>query len=73
MTKTMTQALTIPFFTYSDEIDGSKIIKLRKEMKQVHAKLTILPFFIKACSIAMNEYPLVNSQIDNDIDDDGLI
>ena len=33
MTKTMTEALTIPFFTFSDEMDASKLFKLRKEMK----------------------------------------
>jgi 2-oxoisovalerate dehydrogenase E2 component (dihydrolipoyl transacylase) len=33
----------------------------------------MLPFFIKACSLAMNEYPIVNSHIDNDLDEDGYI
>ena len=61
MTKTMTESLSIPFFTFSDEIDATKLIKLRKEMKSSHPKLTMLPFFIKACSIAMTEYPIVNS------------
>ena len=61
MTKTMTESLSIPFFTFSDEIDATKLIKLRKEMKSAHSKLTMLPFFIKACSIAMTEYPIVNS------------
>lgn len=73
MTKTMTESLTIPFFTLSDEIDATKLIKLRKDMKSAHPKLTMLPFFIKACSIAMVEYPLVNSQVDNDLDVDGFI
>jgi pyruvate/2-oxoglutarate dehydrogenase complex dihydrolipoamide acyltransferase (E2) component len=36
MVKTMTEALTIPFFTFSDEMNGSKLIALRKEMKQIH-------------------------------------
>jgi 2-oxoisovalerate dehydrogenase E2 component (dihydrolipoyl transacylase) len=73
MTKTMTESLSIPFFTFSDEIDATNLIKLRKEMKSAHPKLTMLPFFIKACSIAMTEYPIVNSQIDNDLDADGFI
>jgi len=42
-------------------------------MKQVHPKLTILPFFIKACSISMTEFPIVNSQVDNELDSDGFI
>lgn len=73
MTKTMTESLSIPFFTFSDEIDASHLIKLRKEMKNIYPKLTMLPFFIKACSIAMTEYPIVNSQVDNDLDVDGFI
>jgi len=73
MTKTMTESLSIPFFTFSDEIDATQLIKLRKEMKSVHPKLTILPFFVKACSIAMTEYPIINSHVDNDLDSDGFI
>jgi 2-oxoisovalerate dehydrogenase E2 component (dihydrolipoyl transacylase) len=73
MTKTMTESLSIPFFTFSDEIDATQLLKLRKEMKSVHPKLTILPFFVKACSIAMTEYPIINSQVDNDLDSDGFI
>lgn len=73
MTKTMTEALSIPFFTFSDEMDATKLIKLRKEMKVAHPKLTMLPFFIKACSIAMLEYPLMNTHVDNDLDAEGYI
>ena len=42
-------------------------------MKKVHPSLSILPFFIKACSIAMLEYPVVNSHIDNELDEEGYI
>ena len=73
MTKTMTESLSIPFFTFSDEIDATKLIALRKEMKAAHPKLTMLPFFIKACSLAMTEYPVVNSLVDNDLDSQGFI
>ena len=73
MTKTMTEALTIPSFTFSDELDATKLIALRQEMKKVHTNLTMLPFFIKACSIAMTEYPVMNSHIDNDLDAEGYI
>ena len=73
MTKTMTESLTIPSFTFSDEINATQLIKLRKEMKKVHPSLSILPFFIKACSIAMLEFPVVNSHIDNELDEEGYI
>lgn len=73
MTKTMTEALSIPAFTFSDEMDATALIALRKEMKKVHTNLTMLPFFIKACSIAMTEFPVMNSHIDNDLDAEGYI
>ena len=73
MTKTMTESLSIPFFTFSDDMDATSLMMLRKEMKKVHTNLTMLPFFIKACSIAMSEYPVMNSHIDNDLDADGYI
>jgi len=73
MVKTMTESLSIPFFTFSDEMDGTQLINLRNEMKAVHPKITMLPFFIKACSIAMTEYPQVNSMVDNELDKDGFI
>jgi len=69
MTKTMTEALTIPSFTFSDEMDATNLLILRKEMKKIHTNLTVLPFFIKACSIAMSEFPILNTHIDNDLDD----
>ncbi len=69
----MTESLSIPFFVFSDGIDATHLIKLRNEMKAVHPKLTMLPFFIKACSISMTEYPIVNSLVDNELDSDGFI
>jgi len=73
MTKTMTESLTVPFFTFSDEMNATALIALRKELKKVHPNLTMLPFFVKACSIAMGEFPVMNSHIDNDWDDEGYI
>lgn len=74
MVKTMTESLTIPFFTLSEEMDATNLIALRKELKAIHPKLTMLPFFIKACSIAMTEYPVMNSLVDNaSLDNDGFI
>ena len=61
---------TIPHFTFSDEIDLTDLIVLRKELKEQYAKegikLTMMPFFIKALSLAINEFPIVNSQVNND-------
>lgn len=61
---------TIPHFTYCEEIDLTELIALRTELKEVYAKqdikLTMMPFFMKAMSLAIKEYPLVNSKVNDD-------
>ncbi|MBQ4847625.1 dihydrolipoyllysine-residue acetyltransferase [Pseudoalteromonas sp. MMG005] len=60
---------TIPHFTFSDEIDLTDIIALRKDLKEQYAKdgikLTMMPFFIKALSLAIKAFPIVNSQVND--------
>jgi 2-oxoisovalerate dehydrogenase E2 component (dihydrolipoyl transacylase) len=73
MTKTMTEALSIPSFTYQDEYDCTALMKLRKELKVANPKLTLLPFFVKAISLALRNHPLMNVNINPDVDDDGYI
>lgn len=69
----MTESRSIPFFVFSDEVNATALMQLRLEMKKTHTQLTVLPFFIKACSIAMLEYPLMNTHVDNELDDAGYI
>ncbi|MFC3032058.1 dihydrolipoyllysine-residue acetyltransferase [Pseudoalteromonas fenneropenaei] len=61
---------TIPHFTYSDEIDLTNLIALRTSLKDEYAKqgvkLTMMPFFIKALSLAIKAYPVLNSQVNSD-------
>ncbi|MCG7550346.1 dihydrolipoyllysine-residue acetyltransferase [Pseudoalteromonas sp. Of7M-16] len=61
---------TIPHFTYSDEIDLTDLIALRLSLKEQYAKqgikLTMMPFFIKALSLAIKEFPILNSQVNDD-------
>jgi len=70
MVKSMTHALTIPHFGYCDEIDMTSMAKLRKAMKdnplvKEHGiKLSFMPFFIKAASMALTQYPVLNSSVD---------
>ena len=61
---------TIPHFTYCEEIDLTELIALRQNLKDGLAKqgvkLTMMPFFMKAMSLALNEFPLLNSQVNSD-------
>jgi len=71
MAKAMQNSVsTIPHFTYCEEIDLTELIALRKELKEVYAKqdikLTMMPFFMKAMSLALKEYPVVNSKVNED-------
>jgi len=73
MTKTMTDARTIPFFMYADEVDVTELIKMRKLFKPQHPTLTMLPFLVKAISLSMKSHPIVNCNINPDVDEDGFI
>lgn len=73
MTKTMTDALDIPFFVFQDEYDATNLVKLRKELKLSNPKLTMLPFFIKAISLSMRNSPSMNINVNPETDEDGYI
>lgn len=67
MVKSMTESVrTIPHFTYCDEVDMTNLIALRKKLKDKYAsddvKLTMMPFFMKAMSLAIKAHPILNSQ-----------
>lgn len=68
MYKSMSESLKIPHFAYSDEIDVSNLVKVREALKAEAlargVKLTYMPFFVKAASNALKEFPLVNSSFD---------
>jgi len=61
---------TIPHFTFSDEIDLTELVKLRKQLKPDYEKqgikLTMMPFFMKAMSLAIKQFPVMNSQPNED-------
>lgn len=67
MLQTMTTSLSIPHFYYNEEIKISKLSKLRNELNSntdIDLKLSFVPFFVKAISLALSEYPLLNSSLD---------
>ncbi|KAH6691281.1 2-oxoacid dehydrogenase acyltransferase [Plectosphaerella plurivora] len=79
MFKAMTRSLTIPHFLYADEVDFTSLVELRSRLNKVISaspdlllqeggvtKLSFLPFIIKAVSLALYQYPVLNARVDVD-------
>ncbi|KAI0164789.1 2-oxoacid dehydrogenase acyltransferase [Xylariaceae sp. FL1272] len=75
MFKSMTRSLAIPHFLYADEVDFAQLYDLRRRLNKVLAqsgrqgdvsKLSYLPFIIKAVSLAIFKYPILNARVDVD-------
>lgn len=70
MVKTMSEACNVPHLGYRDEISVNNLKTVREELKAIakgkNIKLSFMPFFIKACSLAMKEYPIINSLLSDD-------
>ncbi|KAM7349051.1 dihydrolipoamide branched chain transacylase E2 isoform 2-T2 [Cochliomyia hominivorax] len=69
MLKSMIECLKIPHFAYSDEVDMTNLMAFRDQLNEVAKengipKLTFMPFCIKAASIALTKYPILNSSLD---------
>lgn len=67
MFKTMTKSLTIPHFLYADELSISALATLRKKiltMSPDTPKISYLPFIIKAVSLSLQDFPLLNARVD---------
>ncbi|XP_077132207.1 lipoamide acyltransferase component of branched-chain alpha-keto acid dehydrogenase complex, mitochondrial isoform X4 [Ranitomeya variabilis] len=68
MVKTMTSALKIPHFGYCDEVDMTALVKLREDLKpwaeSRGARLSFMPFFLKATSLGLLQYPILNASVD---------
>lgn len=66
----MDSVSTIPHFTVSDEIDMGNLIAARNQLKaqfeQQDIKLSFMPFIIKALSLALSEFPIINAQVNDD-------
>ena len=57
--------------TTFNEVDMTQVNALRERMKEKvekehGVKLTFMPFFVKAACMALEQYPMVNAQIDGD-------
>ncbi|OAL69614.1 2-oxo acid dehydrogenase acyltransferase [Trichophyton violaceum] len=70
MFKTMTKSLTIPHFLYSDELNIAALSRVRSHLNSTapkdgsQPKLSYLPFIIKAVSLALNQFPILNARVD---------
>ncbi|QSX35591.1 dihydrolipoyllysine-residue acetyltransferase [Shewanella sedimentimangrovi] len=66
----MDSVSSIPHFTYCEEIDLTDLIALREAMKTKYSsdelKLTMMPFFMKSMSLALKQFPVLNSQVNAD-------
>lgn len=69
MVQSMTESLQIPHMGLGDEIVVDKLLEFRKNWNDscndpTH-KLGLLTILIKACSIALKEYPSINAKVHN--------
>ena len=69
MVKSMTSSLQVPHMVYADEININLLTDARNALRQSMlleggAKVSYMPFFIKATSLALYKYPMLNSTID---------
>lgn len=75
MVKSMTDALEIPHETVQEELVMDNLDRVKNEYLAVNpkAKLTYLPFFMKAMSCALVEFPIINSLTTGPRDQNGLL
>ncbi|XP_051928693.1 lipoamide acyltransferase component of branched-chain alpha-keto acid dehydrogenase complex, mitochondrial [Hippocampus zosterae] len=68
MAKSMTAALAIPHLGLCDQVDVSRLVALRDELKaeaRGHGvNLSYMPFFIKAASLCLARFPILNASLD---------
>jgi 2-oxoisovalerate dehydrogenase E2 component (dihydrolipoyl transacylase) len=70
MVKTMIAAASVPVFGYADEVDVTELVATRARLKRAAEergiKLSYLPFMMKAVSLALREYPMLNAHVNAD-------
>ncbi|KAJ1735405.1 hypothetical protein LPJ61_000569 [Coemansia biformis] len=71
MFKSMTDSLGIPHFRFKDELELDALIQARQHINSYFAedaepaapRITYMPFFIKAASLALTKYPILNARV----------
>jgi 2-oxoisovalerate dehydrogenase E2 component (dihydrolipoyl transacylase) len=67
--KMVASASTIPHFQYGEELDVTELLALRERLKPEaqaqarDARLTLMPFFMKAMALAIRDFPILNSRL----------
>jgi 2-oxoisovalerate dehydrogenase E2 component (dihydrolipoyl transacylase) len=60
----------IPHFTYVEEVDVTEAERLRAALNRQHedsqARLTVLPFLMRAVVVALGDFPQMNARYDDD-------
>ncbi|KAJ5083198.1 Lipoamide acyltransferase [Penicillium angulare] len=70
MFKTMTKSLNTPHLLFADELTIGNIMFIRKKLAndtRDPKKITLLPFVVKAVSLALNEFPILNARVDTTV------
>lgn len=70
MAKSLAAAAVVPHLVYGEEATVDRLIDLRRELTsfgehRLGSKLTYMPFFIKATSVALEGFPILNATLDN--------
>ena len=66
MAQTMTESLQIPHMALGEELDVTQLLQLRQKINanNTHTttpKISFLALFLKACSVALHQHPLLNA------------
>jgi pyruvate dehydrogenase E2 component (dihydrolipoamide acetyltransferase) len=65
-----TSKYTAPHVTHHDDVDVTQLVEVRSRLKEEAEergiKLTYMPFVMKAVVAALKEYPVLNSQLDEE-------
>lgn len=70
MSKKMSEShRNVPQFAYFEQFDATRLVQLRMKFTEAGAKegfsITFMPFIIKALSLTLKKYPIVNSSVDS--------
>lgn len=71
MLKSMTKSLQIPHLGLSEDVDVCRLVQMRGLLKD--QGITFLPFFLKAASLALIEFPVLNSSIHDEANGELLL